>query len=263
MLEEDVAVLVGTAHHRALGVQSAFAERFHCVEIEHLRQVFVIPDINFLDLVGSTESVEEVDERNPAFDRRQMCDRAQIHDLLRIGLSQHRKTGLTAGINVRMVAEDVQCMGRNRSRRNVEHAGQQLAGDLVHIRDHQQQALGSGVGGGQRASGQRAVDGARSTRLGLHLDDLYLGAEDVLLALCRPLVDIVRHRAGRCNRVDTRYFGKRIADMRCRSITVHGFLFPYDCHVCISSLLKIVTNWKLVMETRPLTVTSRERIHLL
>ena len=55
---------------------------------------------NFLDLVGSTESVEEVDERNPAFDRRQMCDRAQIHDLLRIGLSQHRKTGLTAGIKI-------------------------------------------------------------------------------------------------------------------------------------------------------------------
>ena len=48
-------------------------------------------------------------------------------------------------------------------------AGQLLAGDLVHVGDHQQQALGGGVGGGQGAGGQRAVHRAGGAGLGLHL----------------------------------------------------------------------------------------------
>ena len=75
--------------------------------------------------------------------------------------------------------------------------GQQLAGDLVHVGDHQQQALGCGVGGGQSARRQRAVDSAGGTGLRLHFDDLDGGAEDVFLALGRPLVHIVGHGAGR------------------------------------------------------------------
>ena len=42
--------------------------------------------------------------------------------------------------------------------------GRQLARDLVHVGDHQQQALRGGEGGGQRARLQRAVDGARRRR---------------------------------------------------------------------------------------------------
>lgn len=65
----------------------------------------------------------------------------------------------------------------------MEHAGQLLSRDLVHIGDHQQQALGRGVRGGQGTGAQRAVDSTGGTGLGLHLDDLDLGAEDVF----RPL----------------------------------------------------------------------------
>ena len=68
----------------------------------------------------------------------------------------------------------------------MNNARQQLTSDLVHIGDHQQQALGSGVGGGQGASGQRAVHGTGGTSFRLHLNQLYGLAEDVLLTLRQP-----------------------------------------------------------------------------
>ena len=57
---------------------------------------------------------------------------------------------------------------------------QQLAGDLIHIRDHQQKTLRSGISRRQSAGGQRAVNGAGSAGLGLHLHNLDAVAEDIL-----------------------------------------------------------------------------------
>ena len=76
----------------------------------------------------------------------------------------------------------------------MEYRGKQLAGDLVHVRDHQQQTLGSGIGGGQSTGTQRAVHSTGCARFGLHLNNLYPAAENVLQAVGRPLVDPVRHR---------------------------------------------------------------------
>ena len=79
---------------------------------------------------------------------------AQVHDLLGVGLGQHGKAGLAAGHNVGMVAEDVQALGGHGPSGDVEHRGQQLGGDLIHVGDHQQQTLGGGIGGGQGAGVQ-------------------------------------------------------------------------------------------------------------
>ena len=103
----------------------------------------------------------------------------------------------------------------------MEHAGQQLAGDLVQVGDHQQQALSSGEGGGEGASGQRAVYSAGSTGLRLHLHYLNLGAEDVLLAGSGPDVHRVSHGAGRSDGVDGGHFGKRIGYVRRSGIAIH------------------------------------------
>ena len=233
MLEEDVAVLVGAAHDRALGVERAFAEGLDRVHVDHPGQVVVVPDLDLLDLVGGAEAVEEVDEGDAALDGGQVRHGAQVHDLLRVALGEHREAGLAAGVDVGVVAEDVQRVGGDGTGRNMEDARQQFAGELIHVGDHEQQALGGGIGGGQGAGGQRAVHGARRARLGLHLHDLDGGAEDILTACGGPLVDVVGHRAGRRDRVDPRYLGKRIADMRCRGIAVHGEFV--SCHVASSS----------------------------
>jgi hypothetical protein len=56
--------------------------------------------------------------------------------------------------------------------RHVDHRGRELAGDLEHVGDHQEQALRRGEGRGQRAALEGAVEGAGRPRLRLHLDDL-------------------------------------------------------------------------------------------
>ena len=178
--------------------------------------------------MGGTEAVEEVDERNTGLNGSQMCYCRKVHNLLRVGLSQHSETGLAASHNVGMVTEDVQCMRCNGTSGNVEYTRKQLACDLVHIRDHQQKTLRCGVGGGESTCCQRAVYGACRTCLGLHFDNLYGSTENVLLTCGCPLVNAVCHRAGRGDRIDARNLGKRIRHM-CRSgITVHGL--HLSCH---------------------------------
>ena len=228
MLEEDIAVLVGTAHNRTLRIEGALAECLDSIHIAHISQIVVVPDLDLLDLVRGAETVEEVQERNAALDGSKVSNRREVHNFLRVGLSQHSKTGLTTCHDVGMVAEDVQCVGSNTACRYVEYTRQQLACDFVHVRNHQEQALRSGVGGGQCAGSQRTVHRTGCTSLGLHLDNLNGGAEDVLAAGSCPLVNIVGHRAGRRDRVDTRYFGKRIGYVSRSGVTVHGFHF--SCH---------------------------------
>ena len=223
VLEEHIAVLVRTAHDRMLGVQGALAERLHRVHIHHILQIVVIPDGDLLDLVGGTETVKEVDEGDAALDGGQMGHGGQVHDLLHIALCQHGKAGLAAGHDVGVVAEDVQRVGGHGTGRDMEHAGQQLAGDLVHVGDHQQQALRGSVGAGHGTGGQRAVNGAGGTGLGLHLADLDRGAKDILTTRGGPLVHIVGHGAGGGDGVDTRDLGKGVGYMGGRCIAVHRF----------------------------------------
>ena len=158
-----------------------------------------------------------------------MRNRAEIHNLLRVGLGKHCKAGLTAGVNVGVVAENVQRMGSHATSRNVDDAGQQFACDLVHIRDHQQKSLRSGIGGGQSARSQRAVDSARSACFGLHFHDLDFLTEDVscrlaenVLVGCRPGISDFRHRRRRGDRVDGCNLGERIGNVRRSGITIHG-----------------------------------------
>ncbi len=87
-----------------------------------------------------------------------MSNSSKVHNFLRICLSEHCKTCLTASINVRVVAEDVKCVRSYAACRNVEHAGKQLAGDLVHIRDHKEKTLRSSIGCGKSTCVQRTVN---------------------------------------------------------------------------------------------------------
>ena len=62
-----------------------------------------------------------------------------------------------------MVAEDRQRVAGERTGRHVEYTGQKLAGDLVHVGDHQQETLRCGVGGGQGSGLERTVNGTGGT----------------------------------------------------------------------------------------------------
>ena len=228
MLEEGIAVLVGAAHMGMLGIEGMLTEGLDGVHVAHLGEVLIIPDRDLLDLVAGAEAVEEVDEGDLAGQRREMGDGAEIHDLLHVALAEHGKAGLAAGHHVGMVTEDVQRVGGNGTRGNMEHAGELLGSDLVHIGDHQQQALRRRVGGRQSAGAEGAVHRAGRAGLGLHLDDLHAGAEDVLQSVGAPLVNKVGHGARGGDGVNRGNFAERIGYMRGSVITVHGLHF--SCH---------------------------------
>ena len=124
-----------------------------------------------------------------------------------------------------MIAEDVQSMGGQGPSGHVDDAGQQLASHLVHIGDHQQQALRSGVGGGEGTSRQRAVHSAGSASLGLHLSNPDLSAEQVLAARSGILVGFIRHHGRRRDGVDSSNVGERIRNVGSGAVAIHGFHF--------------------------------------
>ena len=194
VLEEDVAVLVAAAHGRVIRIERMLAERLHSVHVAKLSQVVVVPHGDLLDLMRSAETVEEVQERHLALDSREVCDGREVHDLLDVALGEHGETGLAACHNVGVIAEDVERMAGNGTGRHMEDARKLLGSNLVHVGNHEQQALAGRVGAGESTGAQRAVDGASGTGLRLHLDDLDGGAENVLLALSCPLVDVIGHR---------------------------------------------------------------------
>ena len=147
-LEEDIRVLSGASLAGVVGIQRSLTELVDGVHIRHLLQILIIPGLNFLNFMGGTESIEEVDERNLALDRCQMSNRSQVHYFLNAGLAEHRAASLTARVNIGMVAKDRKSVGRQSTGRYVEYARKLLAGDLIQVRDHQQKTLGSRIGGG-------------------------------------------------------------------------------------------------------------------
>ena len=120
-----------------------------------------------------------------------------------------------------MISEDGQRVIGQSAGAHMENAGQQLAGDLEHIRDHQQETLGGGEGGGQGAGRQRTVNRAGRTGFGFHLGDMNGLAEKILTAGRGPLVGDFRHGGGRSNRVNGCHIAERICDMADGCVAVH------------------------------------------
>ena len=193
-LEIDVGVLRRTARDGVLGVERPGTEGLQRIAVEQRRERRLVDQLDLLNLVRGAESVEEVQERHAGLQRHEVRDARQVHHLLHGRGGQHGEARLPGGHHVLMVAEDRQRLRGQRAGRNVEDARQQLARNLVHIGDHQQQTLRRGERRGQGAALQRTVHGARGARLRLHLDDLHGLAEDIPAPLRGPLVHEFGHR---------------------------------------------------------------------
>ena len=154
MLKEDISVFVRTAHCRMVGVQRVSTECLQSIHVHHVFKVCIVPSLNLLDFVGCAESVKKVQERNAAFQCCQVGNRSQVHDFLCIGFCQHSKTSLTTGVYVGMITENTQSLRGNGSGRDVEYTRQLLTGNLIHVRNHQQETLRCSKCGGHGTSSQ-------------------------------------------------------------------------------------------------------------
>ena len=133
-----------------------------------------------------------------------------------------RPARAAAGHHVAVVAEDRQGMGGDGAGGDVEHRRGELAGDLEHVGDHQQQALRGREGGGQRPGLQRAVHRPGGPRLALHFDHDGHGAEDVLAAGSRPGVGQLAQSRRRGDRINRHDLVAEMGDIGRRFIAVDG-----------------------------------------
>ena len=86
----------------------------------------------------------------------------------------------------------------------------QLAGDLEHLGQHQQQALAGGEGGGHRAAQHGTVQCAGRPGLTLHLDHFRHHTPQVGAAAGAPLVGVLTHCRGWSDRIDGDDFREQV-----------------------------------------------------
>ena len=193
-LEKDVGVLGRTADHRAVRRQRTRAMVADKLVADHGPNRLLRQRLDLRDFVRGPEAVEEVQYRHPAFERRAMRDQGKILRFLHRVRGQHREACGTAGHDVAVIAENRQGMSRYRARSNVKDRRRQLAGDLEHVGNHEQQALRGRKGRRQRAALQRAVHRAGGTALALHFDNLRNRAPQVRPPCRGPGIGVLAHR---------------------------------------------------------------------
>ena len=225
MLEEDIVIFTAVADGRMFGIQGTVAELAQLAEIQHLSQIFIIENFNFLYFMGSAEAVKEMLYRQMTPDGGQMRDSTEIHAFLHAGRGKLCPACLAAGHYVLMVTENGDGGCGNAAGSNMHHSGHHQPGDAVHGRDHQHETLSGSIGGCQRTGFQRSLHGCAGTRFCLHFHQFDGSAEEVFLPVRCPLVDMVGHRTGGRNRIDCSDLCKRIACVCGGFIAVHGFSF--------------------------------------
>ena len=188
VLEVYVAVLSSTLLMRMLRVESALAELAYSVPIYHGSEVVILKHIYLADLVRCAETVEEVYERNLSLERGEVRYGSHIHNFLYGVAAEQGEACLTSCHYVSLIAEDVESVSCDSSCCYMEHAGSQLAGDFIHVRDHEEKTLRRRERSGESACCERAVDCACCACLGLHLLNLHNLTEDIFSALRSPFV---------------------------------------------------------------------------
>ena len=141
MCEECVGVLCHTACNGTFGGEGTLTECSKCFLVNQRRELLGLEHLNLLDFVRSTESVEEVNERHTALDGCEVCHTCEVHNLLNATFGQHGETGLAGRHDVLMVAEDAEAVAGKRTCRNMEYAGKEFTCYLVHVGNHEKQAL--------------------------------------------------------------------------------------------------------------------------
>ena len=230
-LEVNVRVLCGTAHGRAVRSEAAFTASLHILFVDDVTDNAVFESFDLHHFVRGTETVEEVHERNAAFESGSVGHESEVLAFLHAAGGEHGKAGLAAGHHVGVVTENRKALHGKGTGSHMEDRGGQFARNLVHVRDHQEKTLGCGEGRGQSTGLQSTVNGTGSATFGLHFKHAGNLSPNILLACSTPVVGVLSHRTRRCNRVDSRNFAnsKRYASGGFVTITrnhlfCHGYL---------------------------------------
>ena len=148
-LEVDIGVLRSATQHRPVRRERPVTVFDEVAGVHHGADGLVVDELHLHQFVGGAETIEEVDEGDLAAQGGGLGHQRRVHHLLHRAGGEHGEARGAGGHHVGMVAEDGERLGRDGTGSHVNHRGGQLAGDLVHVGDHQQQPLGGGEGGGE------------------------------------------------------------------------------------------------------------------
>eukprot|EP00701_Giardia_intestinalis_P005123 XP_001708947.1 Hypothetical protein GL50803_39432 [Giardia lamblia ATCC 50803] len=183
--------------------------------------MLVINELHLLDGMRCPEAIKRMDNRVRGIDGCEVRSNGHVHRLLDVLGNHDRASRLPDSHDIGVVSVDRQRVRSNRACGNVEDGGQMLPSHLVHVGDHQQEALGRRVGGGQQTRAESSVQGACSSPLGVHLLNPEGLAERILAALGSPGVDILGHGGRRRDRVDYRCIREEVGHMGSRVTAVY------------------------------------------
>ena len=96
---------------------------------------------NFVDFVGRTETIKEMNKWHAAFQRRDVRNESKVLRFLDVCRTQHRATRLAHRHDVGMIAKNRKCMCGNGTCRYMQDKRCEFACQFVQRRDHQQQTL--------------------------------------------------------------------------------------------------------------------------
>ena len=221
-LKEDVGILRGAAQHRMVGRKRALPMLDDAIHVDEGAHVVFGEHLDFVDFMRSAEAVEEMQERDAGFERGGMRDERQVHGLLHGVRREHGESRGPAEHHVGVVAENREGVGGNRARADVKRRRRKFARDLVHVGDHQQQALRRGEGRGQGSGLERAMDRSGGAAFALHFDHVGHGAPDVGHSFRRPLVRPFAHVRRRRDGINGDDFIEAVGDIRDGLVAVHG-----------------------------------------
>ena len=156
-LEEHVGILGGAAEDGAIRCQAAVAVGKDPAFRDQRAEVIVAERVDLRDFVRRAKAVEKVQEGDARLERRRVRHRGHVVGLLDGVRAQECKPRLAAGHHVGVIAEDRQRMRRQRARGHVHRERRELARDLVHVGDHQEQPLRGRERGRERPGLQGGV----------------------------------------------------------------------------------------------------------
>ena len=211
--------------------ECASAELSHLVHRNEWTDVFHIHLLNLVVLVRSAETVEEVDEWNASLQCCQVSNSREVHHFLYRTFAKHSETCLTASHHVAVVTEDTEWVAGNGTCRNVEYRWEQLARNLVHVRNHQKKTLRSSEGGSERTCLERTVYSTCCTSLRLHFLYENCVAEEILATCNCPLIHVLSHWRRWSDGVDGSHLGEHVCYMSRSGVTITSDKFLFFTHI--------------------------------
>ena len=193
-LEEHIGILCRAAYDGAFRRKTASPVRGDLLGVDHLSDDLVVERGDLHHFVTGPETVEEVNERHTRLERGRRGYQGEVVDFLNAVGCQKAPPGAAGGHHIGVIPEYRKGLGGDRPGGYVEHCRCELAGDLEHVGDHQQEALGGRERGGQCATLQRSVNGSGCASLALQFRDKRNGTPDVRIPGGGPGITQFAHR---------------------------------------------------------------------